>query len=226
MPLHEWEDTSPIGASTADDADTDRDDGDFGGWGKPWEFEDDDGPEEARKLYVREFLDILETLYLSSKISAESFCTLCYFAGKGGMGEEVGKNGLKPGQSSGHYSRLLKRLMGMQTVSKEHYSLSVPGHFKHDYSRATHTLQARPVHEIVDSWVRSDPTTMEAVQAAVDKGHVPPNYFTNPVVMANPTECFVPLSLYIDGVPYSLTDSVVGIWIQNLVSRRRSIVAW
>ena len=39
------------------------------------------------------------------------------------------------------------------------------------------------------------------------------------------TRMVLPLALYVDGVPYSSTDSVIGIWMYNLVSERRHLLA-
>ena len=67
------------------------------------------------------------------------------------MGDEVSQYGLGPGRPTGHYNRHLKRKFKMHSDSPDHYSLQVPGHFKHDFSRTLHTLQVRPLHEIVNS---------------------------------------------------------------------------
>jgi len=54
-----------------------------------------------------------------------------------------------------------------------------------------------------------------------------PCYYSNPVVEAGMEdgELVLPTALYMDGVPYSLTDSVVGVWLVNLVTGNRSLLA-
>ena len=47
------------------------------------------------------------------------------------------------------------------------------------------------------------------------------NYHEHPAVKRNPNEDMFPVALHMDAVPYSLTDSVVGIWLFNLWSRQR-----
>ena len=142
------------------------------------------------------------------------------------MGEEVAKYGMRPGRQTGHYSRFVKSKLGIHTRSTEHYSLDVPAVLKHDFSRTSHVLQVRPLHEIVHSWATRDTTLRESLNRAVTDRTVPPNYYTNPIVIASePTALPVPVSIYIDAVPYTLTDSVVAIWVQNLISQQRSVIA-
>ena len=125
---HEWEDAPEYPSSA--DAQHPWDDmptAEFDErWGSRWDFDDVECKEALKEVAVREFLDVLESLYMYSKISAEQFCTLCYFAALGGLGEEVARFGQCPGKPSGHYSRFLKSKFQMATKSQEHYSMNVP----------------------------------------------------------------------------------------------------
>lgn len=62
---------------------------------------------------------------------------------------------------------------------------------------------------------------------AADSGDLPKAYFEHPMVRARASTepPLLPIALFIDGVPYSQTDSVVGFWIVNLISGRRHLCA-
>ena len=45
------------------------------------------------------------------------------------------------------------------------------------------------------------------------------------MVTRNPTEHVWPISLFVDGVPYSQVDSVIGFWLVNMVNGQRYVFA-
>jgi hypothetical protein len=191
-----------------------------GAWGG--EYEDEiDTPASANDANDS-FLAILMGLFVESRISAEAYCTLCHFAHLGGMSAEVGRHGMSPGHSSGHYSRHVKRLHSWDPYSTVNYTLQVPGHRKHDMDRSTGDLQVVPIHEAVEAQLEDDPLYLTDLQAAIDRGELPPSYHEHPLVRASP-EPPVPLGLYIDGLPYAINDSVVGMWILDLVRGTRQL---
>ena len=54
---------------------------------------------------------------------------------------------------------------------------------------------------------------------------MPDSYHANPIVQAHPDEPVLPLGLFVDATPYSLTDSVLGFWTVCLVTGRRWLSA-
>ena len=54
---------------------------------------------------------------------------------------------------------------------------------------------------------------------------LPPSYWENPIVQSHPSEDVIPLALYMDGLPYSHTDAVVGVWLINLVTGMRHMIS-
>eukprot|EP00969_Alexandrium_andersonii_P272161 12028610-Alexandrium_andersonii.AAC.1 len=52
---------------------------------------------------------------------------------------------------------------------------------------------------------------------AMSSGTLPEAYFQHPVVKRHGAGRVCPLALYCDDVPYSGTDSVLGVWIENLL---------
>ena len=56
--------------------------------------------------------------------------------------------------------------------------------------------------------------------------HFSPNYYKHPLVKKSKASALpVPLSVYIDAAPYSLTDSCLGVWLEELVTGRRFVLA-
>lgn len=186
---------------------------------------EDDLEADQREVACKDFLDSLTFLYMMSQISAERFCTLCFFAAKGGMGDSVGMYGLASGKQSGKYSRHCKKMFDMPKKSSRHYTLLVPGHDPHALSRVTHELQVAPAHEVIDEVVRSEPNYKDNLKEAADSNALPPSWYAHKL-KGEGDDLAVPLCLYMDAVPYSLTDSCIGLWAQELVGSRRFILAF
>ena len=76
---------------------------------------DSDGehdPESNAGAAAMMFLDIIVGMYTSSAVSAQTFCTLCYWAGKAGGPGLVHECGLRPGLQTGKYQAHLSKIMG------------------------------------------------------------------------------------------------------------------
>ena len=86
----------------------------------PWERQsssasDSDGehdPESNAGAAAMMFLDVMVGMYTSSAVSAQTFCTLCYWAGNAGMPRLVNDYGLRPGLQTGKYQAHLNKRMG------------------------------------------------------------------------------------------------------------------
>ena len=80
-----------------------------------------------------------------------------------------------------------------------------------------------PGHEQVSkAYVDEDRTRLHEVLEARD---LPPCYYNHRVVRENPNEEVWPFALYMDGVPYSQLDSVLGVWLVCVVTKKRFLVA-
>ncbi len=77
MHQHEWD--SPAASAELPEPWLPNVAADGPSWGPEWDA--DDGEAATRESAAREFLNELEFMYMSSKISAENFCLLTYFAG-------------------------------------------------------------------------------------------------------------------------------------------------
>jgi len=184
-------------------------------------------PEESPDAAAREFLELLVDQYLSSTLSAKTFCNLCYYAHLAGMPGKISAYAMKPGCNVGNYQRKLDVAFGFDIEKKNCYVVPAPCSVKGDASRTVVDLPTRPPHELLAEEVSSNGAIPTLMQEMIDAGSLPESYFTNPVVQraegsgARP----LPVGLYMDGVPYTLTDTVVAIWLINLVTGARHVAA-
>ena len=103
--------------------------------------------------------------------------------------------------------------------------MEVAGHPRHDIARADIPMPLRLAHEAIDSGVSGHPEMRVRLQEMIDSNELPAIYYDNPTVLAHPTEVVLPLDIFVDGLPYSLVDSVVAIWLINVVTKRRHVLA-
>ena len=68
---------------------------------------------------------------------------------------------------------------------------------------------------------------VETIRSVVQDGSkLPPSFKDNPIVRAaSPDELVFPVALFMDGLPYSETDSVNAVWLVNMITGKRSILA-
>eukprot|EP00969_Alexandrium_andersonii_P163147 7212962-Alexandrium_andersonii.AAC.1 len=111
----------------------------------------------------------------------------------------------------------------MGLSKRDFYPVTCPGHPRAEaFGRHKMTLPFRPPHELLEEDAEADPGMVLKVQEKA--AELPPAYHNHPVVEAAGTDVVVPLQLYLDGVPYSEVDSVVGIWAVNLATQGRYFV--
>ena len=217
MPRHSWEDVE------ASEPDTPRH-----SWenaadaAAPQAVGDSDG-EPCEPTPAAELTSYLLALLLSRGISAKDFCIVMHWASLAGV-PDVKKYGYKPGAPSGHYLRHLREVLPVFAGNDELYGMEMPTYDKDSLGRATHNLQVLPPHEEVNADLQSEPGTLLRLEEAKRDDELPPCYYNNPIVRST-DEPVLPLSMYIDAVPYSNTDSVIGVWFVNMVSGRRYLSA-
>ena len=197
------------------------------GYGSETDSDDEDpDPLTDTDAAAEMFLDTLLGLYVQSFISAQTFCVICFWAGLSGVqNRKVRAYGRPPGADSGNYQKRLDRRLGYSKLKKECYELNVVGQRKHDVGRTGFRLPVKQLHEEADRISKKDGTLATRLQEALDDKSLPPTYYNNPIVIGNPDELVMPWGLYLDGVPYNQTDSVVAVWLFNLISGARSCIA-
>ena len=203
---HSWEQPAPHAWEVDPDEDSEASDA-------------DPSPLEC----VTFFLSFLIDLYMSGALSARSFCVIVYWASGFCDSDDLRKYGMAPGKASGSYARHLKGLLGFKENEQHLFRCRVPIHARHAMERSVTMLPVLPGHEALDREVRADPTVSVKLKEAVDSGNLPRAYYDHPVVQDSELPV-LPCSLYIDAVPYSNTDSVVGFWLHNLITGTRHLM--
>ena len=105
------------------------------------------------------------------------------------------------------------------------FNMYVPSQGKHDLERTTRTIPILPGHEqfVADMEEPNNPLP-SMLQKMKDADELPPSYYNHPVVQSTHCQAVYPLAIFLDGVPYSLTDGVVGFWLVSLVCGRRFLI--
>ena len=91
-----------------------------------WDASDDDFANDLPESPAQTLISILVDHYLYSRLSAQQVCTMMFWMEQCGI-QEAGPFSLKPGSSSGHYSRKMKAALG-HIDSDDLYEADVPGH--------------------------------------------------------------------------------------------------
>ena len=104
--------------------------------------------------------------------------------------------------------------------------LEVPGHDKHSLSRTNFDVPVVIPHEIVDRAVAKHPEIMEELQHKHDLRLLPPS---NKVLFESFGEnhrhrCFLFRFTWMLH-PYSMTDSCLAVWLEELATGRRFVIA-
>ena len=171
-----------------------------------------------------ELLEYMLQLLMQRTLNARQFCVAFYHMGK--LAPSVAKFGLRPDAPSGHYQRHLDACLGHSTKSDKLYALAAPSHATGTLGRSMRVLYTVPPHEAVATEME-DPTALAQLRSVVDRGDLPPRCYNHQIVARHgtPEAPVLPLAMFIDGVPYSINDSVVGMWCQNLATGTRHLCA-
>ena len=164
-------------------------------------------------------------LLMSSTISAMTFSVIMFYANKAGI-KEARSYGVRPGQHTGNYSRKVKQALGWNKRSEDLYYIDLPGHSKHDLERTPQLMPVMPAFEQMNEDLKDAAGDRTQFRERLEQpGGLPPNYWNHPIVQSRSEgELVWPYAIYMDGVPYSHTDSVIGFWISNLITGKRYLI--
>ena len=173
---------------------------------------------EEAELYMSEYL--LEK-YNSGKWYATDVCKLAYFGKMGGMGGGVAALAKRPGLPTSHYNRHLKKLLGFETGSDVLDSLPLPSSDSGDGSRIEYRQPVIHPHEHLNLEMADDGEELKEKLAAARRDDLlPPVHTNHPIVLKHGTDV-QPVVLYLDGVPTTKKDGVLGVWLYFHFSRKR-----
>ena len=201
----------------------------------PWEVEHDsetdseDDEWDPRKVSgepaAKELLNVLLDLYFKNKLSAKMLAVICWWACRlGDDGSDIVKSyGYRPDAQSGRFQRHLDTVMKMDGHAKDKMKLDIPAHTKYDLARTTHSYAVTAPYEALESEVQKDPSLIDKLEAKNALGEWP-NAFKNHLFYGRAGRHVFPCVLYVDGVPFTKRDGMIGFYFYNLVSSRRWLV--
>ena len=159
-----------------------------------------------------------------SHLTAKQGMILLYWCARAGV-EEAKKFMVSPDAPSGHFSRKFKKAIGHTNQRKDLYIKDCPGYDNVALARIVAPVPLLPAHEQVAANIEEDVGMRTNLADKLRTRSLPLAYYTHPVVVAHPDEAVVPLAIFIDGLGYSLVDSVIAFWVLNLISGTRFLVA-
>lgn len=184
--------------------------------------DEEGGPQGEAEQAAEQFAQLLLEKYFESSLSAETVCNMAYFCAKAGMKGMVEQLGMPPGPSGGNYQRHIRKVLGFRPFAGI-YEMDVPGVAKYALGRTSVPLTCIPVHEALQQELEQEPDLPAQLESAIADGKLPPSYLQHPLVTSS-DDLVVPFCLYMDGVAYSQTDSVVAFWAYNMITTRRHLV--
>jgi hypothetical protein len=162
-------------------------------------------------------------LLMTRTLNANQFCTLMHWISECGVAKAK-PYGMAPGKASGKYMRHVDKVVGYAACSGDLYEMQVPGHGKHDLSRTLHNVIVLPCHEGLAQDMEAH-AYRHRVREYLDSADLPRAYTEHPKVRDQPPGSVAPVALYIDAVPYSQTDSVIGFWLECMATTKRHLFA-
>ena len=190
--------------------------------------DEDDGNELPRKPPTKieaenALEELLVGMHLRGEMTAKLVCTICFWCKYAGVGGLVAKLALRPNAPSGHFSRKLKATLMLDKIDKRLMRIDVPGHDRHNPGRVVHEVACVPPHEVLNAEYARHPEVGNSFAEAKAQGELPPSYFEHPIAQATAHQA-LPVSLYLDGVPFAKNDAVLGIWAYFAHSSKRHLL--
>jgi hypothetical protein len=179
--------------------------------------DEEPSPQEAGEYLVSFLLELMYT----NALSARSLCVICYWAARAGASGPVADYGLKPNSPSGHFQRKVDSVTGvnLRQASKQMFKIRVPQHSKYDLSRTTHEMVVQLPHEEFANEVAEDPS---AASGPFDPEWTAA-YREHPTVTSNPGATVMPYAFYLDGISFTRTDTLLGIFVYSLHTLKRHL---
>ena len=165
---------------------------------------------------------LLIGLCLAGSMTPKMVCIICYWVSLCGVGGMVARLALKPGSHTSHFSRKFKRVTGFRN-SETKVFVDAPGFCRASMSRTVHKVPCIPPHEVLSRETLMDPNLATTLEDAVEYDRLPPSYTSHHVAQSSNFKA-QPVIMYLDGVPTTKKDGVLGIWCYMLYSQLRHLV--
>ena len=176
-----------------------------------------------------ELFNYLVCLKLEGLLSAAAVCKLAFWAKHAGCTGPVSSLALRPDSQTGKFSRKFDGVVGTGALGSDAsvlYQLPMGRRLRCEAMRRWGDVDViTPLEALVEEMLEDrDSLEAELRRNIVDK-KLPPCYSQHEAVMtAGPEELVHPVSLYVDGVSFSRTDSCLGIWAKFALSEKRHLL--
>ena len=153
-----------------------------------------------------------------------TLCVICWYASRAGAQGSVSKFALHPNSKSGRFSAHVDVAMGFSTKETgELFHVQCPTYGKFDISRATYAVPMQLPHEVFSLEADDTPGFLDNLDQSVKDSEWEQAYWNHVVVKRHRN--VLPTCLYLDGVPFSKRDGVLGIWSHSMLSEKRHLLA-
>jgi hypothetical protein len=149
-----------------------------------------------------------------------------WHAGRAGITAAI-PYGFRPDAPSGHYQRHIHAVMPIFREREQLYDVPVASYNRDNLCKGIHQLVTIPLHEVVSEAFATDPSLRVRLDEMVSAKELPAAFYSNPVVEQGTRDGglpVMPISIFVDAVPYSLSDSVIGWWAINEITGSRSLI--
>ena len=170
------------------------------------------------------FVEMLVDLKIGGTISAKVACTLAFWASKAGAVGPACDLAVRPNQASGEFSRHFDKWTGSGARSMTTYPVPMARRMRFEASRRWTPLPMNLLSMALSEELSAPGNDMAAkLAAAVAAKDLPAAYFSHDAVRSS-TGLVHPYSIYMDAVPFTRTDSILGIFAQLLLSDTRHLL--
>ena len=170
--------------------------------------------------------DLLLSLYYSGGLTAKALCTIFFWMFKAGLQyDSVRAVMFRPDAQSGHYQRHLDSVLGLRSESttQSFYFMEVPMYSEAWMGRRLNRIPVFIPHAELHEEMKESITFDDDLAHAISHRTMPPSYF-NHTVVSGTTDRVAPIAMYVDGVQFQKTDSVLGLWVHNLIIKKRHLI--
>ena len=170
------------------------------------------------------FLDAILEVHLSGcKLTSKYLCIIAHWYKLSGHTGPLSKFAVKP--DSTNFNRMVKKCLSMNKDQKKLMQISVPTYSKASMGRVERLISVKNPHEVLHNEVVGDPSLAAKLDAAIVAETLAPVYFEHPLVVEAQSRGIQAhgYDMYLDGVPTTKRDGVIGIWVSLLVSVKRHL---
>ena len=142
-------------------------------------------------------------------MDSKEACTIAYYAHHGGLLGGLETIALRP-DSKGHAEKI-RTALKVDETNHRFMKLDVPGHSPVSMGRLNLDWPCYPPHESLHEEMMEKPWLHEQLTEQIEQDMWPPGYMEHPVAVAS-NHTAQPLALYIDGLPTTKHDGVIGFY--------------